>query len=159
MLVYSTRQLDMFYDPGVKVDYLYGLAGPDDTDLYDMIKQYVIDKGLVDGIKKFEDLIDLRVLDAFYRRIEKLSGFPAGKLRLQIVWDPDSKKQVYLIVFARDKAPDDKELIDQMKLAFPAIKKELQIEGREKWYVGENEQFDEESFPETGKFDTPPCFT
>lgn len=60
---------------------------------------------------------------------------------------------------ARDKAPEDEELIDKMKLAIPAVKKELQIEGNAKWYVGENQESDEESFPETGKFPTPPCIT
>lgn len=66
MTVYPTRQLNMFYDPGVEADYIYGLAGPDDTDLYAMIEQYVLDKGLVNGIEIFRGHIDHRILDAFY---------------------------------------------------------------------------------------------
>lgn len=149
----------MFYDPDIKVDYIYGLAAPEDVDLYEMIEKYVVDKGLLNGIKPFENHIDLRVLQAFYKKIEKLSGFPATNFKVEVVWDPDSKKQVYLLVMARDKAPEDEELIEKMKLAIPAVKKELQIEGNAKWYVGENQEFDEESFPETGKFPTPPCIT
>lgn len=46
-----------------------------------------------------------------------------------------------------------------MKRVIIHTKEELKIEGDAKWYVGDHEEFDEVSFPETGEFDTSPCFT
>lgn len=150
----------MVYNPGVDDEYIYGLTDPslEGEDLYKLIRQYVIDKGLAKGIEMEAD-VDHRILEAFYKTIEKLSGFPTILFDVECVWDPESKKNGCVVVFARDKAPEDKELIDKMKLAIAAIKKELNIEGKAKWYIGENEEYDELSFPETGDFNTPPCFT
>lgn len=160
MSVFPISQLSIFYDPNVKVDYIYGLTDPrlDSADLYEVIRGYVIDKGLNDGIE-IEAHYDYRFWSAFFRKIETLSGFPARKLDMEAVWVPDSMKHACVIVLARDKAPEDQELIDKMKRAIIHIKVELKIEGDAKWYVGDHEEFDEVSFPETGKFDTPPCFT
>jgi len=141
----------------LKVVYLYGLAKPDGSDLYDKISECVFKNKLVRE-DLVEDFMDHQVLEMFFRRIESLSGFE--ELDYSGAWDPDTGKPAFILVLAREKAPTDGEEIEKIKSAIKAVKEELDMEGIEKWYIEQQFEIDDEHITElAGKFDTPLRFT
>lgn len=143
----------MSHSPYFKVEYLYGIASsvdPEGGDLYERIRAYIHEKKL-DLTIDIEDFVDHRILEKFYRQIETQSGFE--ELDFEGAWDPDTKKAAFILVLARYRAPEDKEEVDKIKRAVAAINTALEIEGKEKWYVDDNDEIGVVNFSETAVFD------
>lgn len=67
---------------------------------------------------ELETHFDNRIWEAFFRRIDNLLGFPASKLELAKVWDPDTKKSGCISVSARGKEPEDKERLEKIEARY-----------------------------------------
>lgn len=149
----------MSHTPYFKVKYLYGIASSVDPEggyPYERIRAYIHERKL-DLTIDIEDFFDHRIFEKFYRQIEAQSGFE--ELDFEGAWDPDTKKAVFILVLARYKAPEDKEEVDKIRRAVAAINTALNIEGKEKCYVEDNDEIGIVNFSETGNFDTLLCFT
>lgn len=138
----------------IKFEYLYGIAGPEKPDIYQKISAYAFKNKLVPE-DFIEDDVDFELLRTFFRKIEDLTGFK--HLDFEGVWDPDTKASEAILVLARKRAPTDEEEIKKIKHAVKVIKRELELEETEKWYVEDSDAWDQSHFPE--KFNPPPRFT
>lgn len=89
---------------GIKIAYLYGIAGPEEPDLHDKIAAYAFANKLVP-----EDYVvgevDFYLLRKFFRKIEEMTGFK--HLDHEGAWDPDTGEEEVILVFARERAPTD----------------------------------------------------
>lgn len=140
---------------GIKVAFLYGIAGPEEEpDLYQRIHAYAFAHKLVP-----EDFVgrepSFYLLRQFFRKIEELAGFK--HLDYEGAWDPETREDEAILVLARRHAPTDEEEIEKIKRAVEAIKRELELEETEKWYVEDSDHFDRSTLPKN--LDPPPRFT
>lgn len=69
---------------GIKIVYLYGKAGPEEPNLYDIIRVYAFENNLAseDSVGRH---LNFTLLRKFFRRIEEMTGFK--HLDFEGAWD------------------------------------------------------------------------
>lgn len=123
---------------GIKIAYLYGLAGPVEPDLHDKIAAYASANKLVPEDYVVGEVV-FYLLRKFFRKIEEMTGFK--HLDHEGAWDPDTGEEEVILVFSRERAPTDKGEIEKLKCAMEVVKRMLGLEQTEKWYVEDNDDF------------------
>lgn len=139
---------------GIRIAYLYGIVGPEESDLHDKIALYAFANKLVPGDYIVSE-VDFYLLRKFFRKIEDLTGFK--HLDYKGAWDPDTGEDEVILIFARERAPTDEGEIEKIKRAVEIVKRMLGLEQTEKWYVEDNDDLDDGTVPENLK--PPPRFT
>lgn len=139
---------------GIKIVYLYGIAGPEEPNLYDIIREYAFENNLAseDSVGRH---LNFTLLRKFFRRIEEVTGFK--HLDFDGAWDPDTKESAVILVFARERAPTDEGEIEKIKRAVEVVRRVLGLEGTEKWYIEDNDDLDDGTVPDN--LEPPPRFT
>lgn len=80
---------------GIKIVYLYGIAGPEEPNLYDIIREYAFENNLAseDSVGRH---LNFTLLRKFFRRIEEMTGFK--HLDFDGAWDTDTKESAVILV-------------------------------------------------------------
>lgn len=105
---------------GIKIAYLYGIVGPEESDLHDKIALYAFANKLVPGDYIVSE-VDFYLLRKFFRKIEDLTGFK--HLDYKGAWDPDTGEDEVILIFARERVPTDEGEIEKIKRALEVVKR------------------------------------